>query len=119
MLTTAVRRKAVALAAAYALALQGLLAAFGPAAAGPSPFEVLCAVAAQVDDGTSEPGRTASHDCQACALPGCAGGAPVPQAAAALDRPLSTAAPAGWTPPAAVATQGPQRVHGPRGPPRA
>ena len=113
------RRPAIALVAAYAVALQTLLAAFVPAApalpAGPSA--VLCSHDAA--DGT---GRPAQHDLPCAALcaamgqgiagpvpPGVVAAIAVPQAVAAIAPPTE------WVPPQIAFNDN----HAPRGPPLA
>jgi hypothetical protein len=112
------RRGTIALAAAYALALQTLFAAFVPVATAivTSPFAVLCAHDA---DGSGGP---AQHDLPCAALcaamaHGMAGPVP-PEIAAATIVPHATAAliPVNdWVPPHIV----PGDIHAPRGPPLA
>ncbi len=116
------RRAAIGLVAAYALALQALLSAFAPVAAvasGALPG-VLCSGAAVLsgEPAPAAPGSS-SHDCAACVMPGC-GAAPLPAAAGALlVGPLPPAAApipseAGLTFAAAV-----RRPQNPRAPPAA
>jgi hypothetical protein len=110
------RRRTTALVAAYAVALQMLLAAFMPAAAMPpaGPFAVLCAHDA---DGSGQP---AQHDMPCAALcaamaHGIAGPVP-PDVVIALATPDAIAAltSAGeWVPPRIALTG----IHAPRGPP--
>ena len=113
-----VRRRAVALVAAYAVALQTLLAAFVPVvlAAPADAFAVLCAHDA---DG---PGQPAQHDppCAAmCAAmgQGIAGSLPTGMAiSVVVQSPIAVRIPASdWVPPQIAATDS----HAPRGPPLA
>jgi hypothetical protein len=111
------RRRTVALVAAYALALQTLLAAFVPAAlAAPADsVSVLCSHDA------SGPGKPAQHDqpCAAmCAAMGHGIAGPLPSGMAAsitLRSTITALIPASdWVPPQ-IAVIG---SHAPRGPPR-
>ena len=113
------RRRTIALAAAYAVALQTLLAAFVPAApvlpAG--RFAVLCSHDAA--DGTGQP---AQHDlpCAAlCAAMGQGIAGPVPLgvvAAIAVPQAIAAVVPVNeWVPPQIALTD----THAPRGPPLA
>ena len=113
-----VRRRAVALVAAYAVALQTLLAAFVPIglAAPADVFAVLCAHDA---DG---PGQPAQHDppCAAmCAAmgQGIAGALPTGMAVSvAVSSSIAALNPGSdWGPPSIAATSS----HAPRGPPLA
>jgi hypothetical protein len=113
-----VRRRTVALVAAYAVALQMLLAAFVPVAlAAPADaFAVLCSHDA---DG---PGQPAQHDppCAAmCAAmgQGIAGALPTGMAVSVVvQSPIAALIPASdWVPPSIAATDS----HAPRGPPLA
>jgi hypothetical protein len=106
------RVRAIALIAAYALAMQGLLLAFGPAQA--APFADLCA-----GNAADDPGHPAgqSHPCAAlCAAlgHGVAGSLP-PELVVAYVRPsaIRTLVPAAeWSvPPPAI--RGPQTQRGP------
>jgi hypothetical protein len=114
-----VRRRTIALAAAYAVALQMLLAAFVPIAPAvlAGPLAVLCSHDA--GDGTGQP---AKHDLPCAALcaamghgiagpvpPGASVAMAVPQAVAAMV-PVSE-----WVPPQVTRTG----THAPRGPPLA
>lgn len=70
------RARLIALTAAYALALQGLLSAFAvPAIGAAVPLTALCSVMIGEADGALPvaPGPGA-HDCGACVVGGCAGG---------------------------------------------
>src|SRR5882672_3637090 len=111
-------RRTVALVAAYAVALQMLLAAFAPVvlAAPADAFAVLCAHDA---DG---PGQPAQHDppCAAmCAAmgQGIAGSLPTGMAiSVVVQSPIAVRIPASdWVPPQIAATDS----HAPRGPPLA
>ena len=111
-----VRRRTVALVAAYAVALQTVLAAFVPVvlAAPADAFAVLCSHDA---DG---PGQPARHDlpCAAlCAAMGHGVAGPVPPdvvVAIAIPHALVAIAPVNeWVPPPIALTD----IHAPRGPP--
>jgi hypothetical protein len=113
-----VRRRTVALVAAYAVVLQTLLAAFVPVAlAVPADsFAVLCSHDA---DGSGQP---AQHDqpCTAmCAAMGQGIAGPLPTGMAvsvAVQSPIAVRIPASdWVPPSIAATDS----HAPRGPPLA
>lgn len=109
------RRAAIALAAAYAMALQALLLAAAPAALAPAAaFATLCP-----SDGAG--GHPAQHEWRcatACtALGQCVGGVLPPDTTIAIAIPLAVivlAAAGDWIAPAAI--RGPQV---PRGPPSA
>jgi len=113
-----VRRRTVALVAAYAVALQMLLAAFAPVAlAVPADsFAVLCSHDAD------SPGQPAHHDqpCAAmCAAMGQGIAGPLPTATApsvAVPSLIAALIPASdWVPPSIACTNS----HAPRGPPLA
>lgn len=113
-----VRRRTVALVAAYAVALQTLLAAFVPVALAipADAFAVLCSHDA------NGPDQPAKHDppCAAmCAAMGHGIAGPLPTAmAVSAAMPQSIAAPipdTDWVPPPIAATNS----HAPRGPPLA
>ena len=113
-----VRRRTVALVAAYAVVLQTLLAAFVPVglAASADAFAVLCSHDA---DG---PGQPAQHDppCAAmCAAMGQGIAGPLPTGTAisvVVQSPIAVRIPASdWAPPQIAATDS----HAPRGPPLA
>ena len=115
---SSVRRRTIALVAAYAVALQMLLAAFVPVAlAVPADsFAVLCSHDA---DG---PGQPAQHDlpCAAmCAAMGQGIAGPLPTGMAisvVVQSPIAVRIPASdWVPPQIAATDS----HAPRGPPLA
>jgi hypothetical protein len=112
-------RRTIALTAAYAVALQVLLAAFVPLAPAipTGPFAVLCSH--DKADGTGQP---AQHDlpCAAlCAAMGHGIAGPVPPdvvIARAKPNAIAALAPAGeWVPPRIALSD----VHAPRGPPLA
>ena len=113
------RRPAVALIAAYAMALQALLTAFIPVSPAvlAAPFAVLCG-----HDATDGQGHPAQHDlpCAAiCAAMGQGIAGPVPPdvvIAIAVPHAVPAATPAiQWVPPPIVVTD----THAPRGPPLA
>src|SRR5258708_30992431 len=113
-----VRRRTVALVAAYAVALQALLAAFVPVvlAAPADAFAVLCTHDA---DG---PGQPAQHDppcASMCAAMGQGIAGPLPTGMAisvVVQSPIAVRIPASdWVPPQIAATDS----HAPRGPPLA
>lgn len=81
----------IALAVAYALAMQGLLTALSPpAVGGPAPLLVLCSALADGPSGQSPADhRPGTASCGACVLGGCAGGACLP--------PVPPAVAFGWT----------------------
>jgi len=113
------RRRTIALVAAYALALQGLFAAFVPVAADAvsGTFAVLCSH--DTGDGSGQP---AQHDLPCAAVcaamgQGIAGAVP-PDVAVAMAMPhaVSAIAPVDeWVPPQIALTD----IHAPRGPPLA
>ena len=116
------RRRAIALAAAYAVALQALLSAFAPVAlanpANPAdPFAVLCS-----HDAAGGTGQPAQHDLPCAAIcaamgHGIAGAVPpdVFAAIAALYVVTAVVPLSNWISPPAVFTD----THAPRGPPLA
>ena len=113
-----VRRRAVALVAAYAVALQTLLAAFVPMsfAVPADAFAALCSHDA------NDPGQPAQHNppCAAmCAAMGQGIAGPLPTAIAlsvAVPSSMAALIPAsGWVPPQIAVTNS----HAPRGPPLA
>ncbi len=113
------RRPAVALIAAYAMALQALLTAFIPVshAGQAAPFAVLCG-----HDAADGKGQPAQHDlpCAAiCAAMGQGIAGPVPPdvvVAIVVPHAVTAATPAiQWVPPPIVVTD----THAPRGPPLA
>ena len=113
------RRRTIALVAAYALALQGLFAAFVPVAtdAASGAFAVLCSH--DVGDGSGPP---AQHDLPCAAICAAMGhgitGAVPPDVVAAVVMPRAVAqvAPVNeWVPPQIAPTD----AHAPRGPPLA
>ena len=112
-------RRTIALTAAYAVALQMLLAAFVPLASPVSagPFSVLCS-----HDNADGSGQPARHDlpCAAlCAAMGHGIAGPVPPdvvAVIAAPQAIAALAPArDWAPPRIAPTD----IHAPRGPPLA
>ncbi len=116
-----IRRLTIALATAYAVAMQALLAAFVPGSPAGllNPSAVLCANDA--GGGTNAP---ADHDwpcaamCAAMGQHGIAGPLPPSGVVAAIARPhvVAALAPAGeWVPPQIALTD----THAPRGPPLA
>ena len=111
-----VRSRTVALVAAYAVALQTVLAAFAPVVLAAPAFAVLCSHDA---DG---PGQPAQHDppCAAmCAAMGQGIAGPLPTGmvvSVAAQSPIAAFIPASdWVPPLIAATDS----HAPRGPPLA
>jgi hypothetical protein len=119
--SSSIRRRTVALIAAYAVALQTLLAAFVPATPAllANPFAVLCSHDA---DGPDHPGQPAQHEppCAAlCAAMGQGIAGPVPPGvvvAVAVPQSFTAIAPASdWVPPQIATTD----THAPRGPPLA
>jgi hypothetical protein len=115
-----IRRLTIALAAAYAVALQALLAAFVPATPAVllSPLAVLCAHDA--GDGTNPP---ADHDWPCAGIcaamgHGIAGPVPASGVVAVIAQPhvVASLTPTGeWVPPQIALTA----THAPRGPPLA
>jgi len=114
-----IRRRTIAIAAAYAVALQALLAGFVPAgpAALAGPFAVLCSHDAA--DGTGLPSQHDLPCAAACAAMGHGISGPVPPGVVvAIAEPdaVAAVAPAGdWVPPRIA----PAHIHAPRGPPLA
>ena len=113
------RRRTIALVAAYALALQGLFAAFVPVAtdAVSGSFAVLCS-----HDAGEGSGQPAQHDLPCAAICAAMGhgiaGAVPPDVVAAVVTPHAVAAAAPvneWVPPQIAPTD----THAPRGPPLA
>jgi hypothetical protein len=114
-----IRRLAIALAAAYAVALHVLLAAFVPASPAVllSPFAVLCTHDA--GDGTNPPADHGWPCAGICAAMGQGIAGPVPPGIVvgiAHAHVVAALAPAGeWVPPQIALTD----THAPRGPPLA
>ena len=113
------RRRAVSLVAAYAVALQALISAFVPVAlaASADPLAVLCS-----HNDTDRPGHPAQHSVPCAAICAAMGhgiaGAVPPDVVLAIAAPdaIATVAPfSAWVPPPAVFTD----THAPRGPPLA
>ena len=120
-MTLILRLRFVAIVAAYALALQGLLSAFAPipATAAQSPLAVIC-LGTGGEGGADQPG---GHDpnpwCPAsCPMPGCGAGF-VPADAIAVELSPQAATVLQGAPAAAAADRTAVRgPHGPRAPPR-
>ena len=117
MVSARLRSRAVALIAAYAVAMQAMLSAALPTVAIADPLAVLCA-----HDGTGDKGAPAGHDRPCAAICAAIGhgvaGAPLPQVfavMASLQTPVGLVVQSDWRPPA-ISIRGPQA---PRGPPLA
>ena len=113
-----VRRRTIALVAAYAVALQTLLAAFVPVA----PVAPTDSLAVMCSHDADRPGQPAQHDplCAAiCAAMGQGIAGPLPTGmvvGVAVQSPIAALIPASdWVPPSIAATDS----HAPRGPPLA
>lgn len=106
------RLRVIALAAAYAVALQGLLAAFVPIAMA-APAGILCS-----GEATADPGVPAGHEpscASACAMLGAPAGPPPPGVVIAAVRGYGTSEPnAPETPPSTASVRG---SHAARAPP--
>ena len=127
MASGSIRRRTIALIAAYAVALQTLLASFVPMAAAAhdplaGPLAGSLAALCSHDAADGRGGQPAQHDlpCAAlCAAMGQGIAGPVPSGmaiAAAAPQSIPAIVPAGhWAPPHIV----PTGIHAPRGPPLA
>jgi hypothetical protein len=109
------RRRTIALVAAYAMALQALFAAFAPIDARSGAVAVLCS-----HDSGDGSGQPASHDLPCAAICAAMGhgiaGAALPDivGAFALPQAIAAAVPVSeWVPPQIALTD----IHAPRGPP--